>query len=345
MPVTKNAMARYRIIDRLLADPNRDYTTDDIQMYVNKECPNVSLRMIQKDIKALEEAPFNKKLVRNKGGRGTVRYADQSAPIFYQELTSDEEEMLREVLRSLGQFDGLDNFTWLELLKKKLDMKEGDDNRPVIVFSKNNGLQVPQNLLARLFSAISHKKVIRLTYTKFGDEPKQHIVYPYQLKQYNDRWYLLCTPLSGGYNPNLIINLPLDRIDPDFEYIEEEPFVDTQIDLKARYDEIIGVTLKEDVELEQIIFAVSPSSVSYVKTKYMHFTQLEFPKEEQIKFRRKYPSLSDWTFFTIECRPNRELEAAFTAYGADIVIIEPEPLRVRLSKILQAAVTNYLSLG
>ena len=55
MPVNKDALKRYRIIDRLLSDPNRDYTTDRILKEVNQECEQVSIRMIQKDIKALEE--------------------------------------------------------------------------------------------------------------------------------------------------------------------------------------------------------------------------------------------------------------------------------------------------
>ena len=108
MPVNKDALKRYRIIDRILSDPNHDYTTDQILKKVNQECPNVTKRMIQKDIKALEEE-FGKEMIRNAGGRGTVKYADQSEPLFYQELTSDEEEVLREVMRSLGQFEGLDN--------------------------------------------------------------------------------------------------------------------------------------------------------------------------------------------------------------------------------------------
>ena len=85
MPVNKDAMARYRIIDRMLADPHKDYTTKDIERAVSRECPKVSTRMIQKDIKALEEPPFNKKVLRGKGGRGTVRYEDQSNPLFFQE--------------------------------------------------------------------------------------------------------------------------------------------------------------------------------------------------------------------------------------------------------------------
>ena len=83
MPVNKDAMARYRIIDRMLADPHKDYTTKDIEKAVSLECPKVTMRMIQKDIKALEEE-FGKELVRNASGRGTVKYKDQSTPLFYQ---------------------------------------------------------------------------------------------------------------------------------------------------------------------------------------------------------------------------------------------------------------------
>ena len=61
MPVNKDAMARYRIIDKMLADPHYNYTTKQIEKAVSRECPKVSTRMIQKDIKALEE-DFGKEL-------------------------------------------------------------------------------------------------------------------------------------------------------------------------------------------------------------------------------------------------------------------------------------------
>lgn len=153
MPVSKDALSRYRIIDRLLSDPNHDYTTNDILRCVNRDClENVSLRMIQKDIKSLEE-DFGKEMIRNAGGRGTVKYADQSEPLFYQELTTDEEQIFREVLKTLGQFEGLDNFTWLDLLKKKLDMKNDENSLPYISFGENNILQIPRTLLGRLLGS------------------------------------------------------------------------------------------------------------------------------------------------------------------------------------------------
>ena len=346
MPVTKDALKRYRIIDRILSDPNHDYTTDQILRQVNYECPNVSKRMIQKDIKALEEE-FGKEMIRNAGGRGTVKYADQSEPLFYQELTSDEEEVLREVMRSLGQFEGLDNFSWLDLLKKKLEMKEISSELPVISFSKNEGLQIPRTLLGRLFNAIARKKVIQVTYTPFGKTPRDFKVHPYQLKQFNDRWFLLCCPLETEqfpFNPEFILNLPLDRISEKFEYVDEEAYIETSVDLKARFDEIIGVTLDQTKEVEDIYFAVKKEQVDYIRTKWLHTTQIELDSESQELYKEKYPSFRDFTFFSIECRENEELYSRFSSYSGKVVLLEPLYMREKLKSKMEEAMNNYSSL-
>ena len=349
MPVNKDAMARYRIIDRMLADPHKDYTTKDIEKAVLLECPKVSPRMIQKDIKALEDE-FGKELVRNAGGRGTVKYKDQSEPLFYQELTSDEEEILREALRSLGQFEGLENFSWLEILRKKLEMSEEKEERPVISFYRNDLLRLHDNLLGQLYSAISRRKVIRFGYRRFADkeQPYQQItVYPYQLRQYNNRWFLICNPVGNKeypFDPKLIYNYALDRMDGKVEYMDGMPFIDTPIDIDARFDEVIGVTFREDVELEPIVFAVKPYSIDYVLTKSIHSSQDEISPEAEKELKKKYPQLKDCKFFVVYCRPNYELYSRFASFGDAVVVIEPLSIRERIAKMFSAAADNYASL-
>lgn len=349
MPVNKDAMARYRIIDRMLADPHKDYTTKDIEKAISRECPKVSTRMIQKDIKALEEE-FGKTMVRNKGGRGTVRYEDQASPLFYQELTSDEEDILKEALRSLGQFEGLENFKWLEILKRKLDMSYEKKERPVISFAKNDILQIPENLLGYLYSAISRKKVIRFGYRKFQDAGKSFskvTVYPYQLRQYNNRWFLLCNPVGNNefpFDSRLIYNYALDRMDGKVEYVDDLPFIDSSVDIDSRFDEIVGVTYRETVPVQDIYFAVKPQSINYVLTKYVHPSQDEVNPETEKEFKYKYPSLKDCKFFVINCRPNVELYSLFASYRNSIVVVEPLPVRQALVDYLVDAVKNYDSL-
>lgn len=350
MPVNKDAMARYRIIDRMLADPHKDYTTKDIENAVSRECPRVSTRMIQKDIKALEEAPFNKSMLRGMGGRGTVRYEDQSTPLFYQELTEDEADILREAIKSLGRFEGMENFKWLENLRRRLDMPDKGRERPVISFSKNDVLQIPANLLGQLYSAIARKKVIRFGYRRFQDKGKPFsrvTVYPYQLRQYNNRWFLLCNPVGNAdypFNPEQIFNYALDRMDGKVEYVEDMTFIDTAVDIDARFDEIIGVTYLKDVEMRDIYFAVKPESVNYIRTKYIHPSQDEVNPETEKEFIRKYPSLSDCKFFVISCRPNVELYALFASYGASVVILEPTEIRDEILGRFREAMENYSNL-
>lgn len=350
MPVNKDAMARYRIIDRMLADPHKDYTTKDIENAVSRECPRVSTRMIQKDIKALEEAPFNKSMLRGMGGRGTVRYEDQSTPLFYQELTEDEADILREAIKSLGRFEGMENFKWLENLRRRLDMPDKGRERPVISFSKNDVLQIPANLLGQLYSAIARKKVIRFGYRRFQDKGKPFsrvTVYPYQLRQFNNRWFLLCNPVGNDeypFNPEQIFNYALDRMDGKVEYVEDMTFIDTSVDIDARFDEIIGVTYLKDVEMRDIYFAVKPESVNYIRTKYIHPSQDEVNPETEKEFIRKYPTLSDCKFFVISCRPNVELYALFESYGGSVIILEPTEIREEIMGRFQEAVENYSKL-
>ena len=339
-------MARYRIIDRMLADPHKDYTTKDIEKAVARECPKVTTRMIQKDIKALEEAPFNKKMLRGKGGRGTVRYDDQSTPLFYQELTSDEEDILREALGSLGQFEGLDNFKWLENLKKRLDIPGGKKDRPIISFARNDILQIPENLLGYLYSAISRRKVIRFGYRRFqnvGQPYSQATVYPYQLRQYNNRWFLLCNPIGNEeypFEPESIYTYALDRMDGKVEYVEELPFLDTPVDIDARFDEIVGVTY-QNVKQEDIYFAVKPEAVGYVLTKYLHPSQDELNPEAEKEYKARYPSLKDCKFFVINCRPNVEMYALFASYRDTVIIVDPVEVRATMRGLLSYTLKNY----
>ena len=339
-------MARYRIIDRMLADPHKDYTTKDIEKAVARECPKVTTRMIQKDIKALEEAPFDKKMLRGMGGRGTVRYEDQSTPLFYQELTSDEEDILREALGSLGQFEGLENFKWLENLKKRLDIPGGKKERPIISFARNDILQIPENLLGYLYSAISRRKVIRFGYRRFqnvGQPFSPVTVYPYQLRQYNNRWFLLCNPIGNEehpFEPESIYTYALDRMDGKVEYVEELPFIDTPVDIDARFDEIVGVTY-QNVKQEDIYFAVKPEAVGYVLTKYLHPSQDELNPEAEKEYKARYPSLKDCKFFVINCRPNVEMYALFASYRDTVIIVDPVEVRATMRGLLSYTLKNY----
>lgn len=259
MPANKNAVVRYIILDRMLSDQHHYYTRTQLLNAVNDylkgvdEALQVSKRTIEMDLRDMEDI-FQIDLDESKviNGKKAIRYADQTRSIFSKPLSDDEKMLLKEVLSTLGQFSGLDNFVWLDDLKTKLgdqlsfggselDAVNGAPQRKIISFSSNEFLQ-NKEYLGWFFSAITNKKVVSITYRKFDAENAQVIIaYPYMLKQYRDRWYLLCTPTCDKklpYNPHFIANIPLDRIEA-YEEVQNIPYVECQVDLDELFDDIV----------------------------------------------------------------------------------------------------------
>ena len=161
------------------------------------------------------------------------------------------------------------------------------------------------------------------------------------------RWFLLCNPVGNDeypFDPALIYNYALDRMDGKVEVVEGKAFIETPIDIDSRFEEIIGVTYQKGVAVEDIFFAVKPQSVDYIRTKYIHSSQDEVNLETEKDFKKKYPSLKDCKFFFVSCRPNYELFSRFASYGDAIVVVEPKEIRERLQEKFKKAYDNYDSL-
>ena len=138
--VKKNAIMRYKILDTLLSNRNRFYSITDLHEKVNEALDlagmePVSRRCIEKDLVTLECAPYEASIERVwYCGKKCIRYEEDGFSIFTKKLTEDEENLLSEVLNTIGQFDGLDTFEWLDALKRRLDIKA---HRRIIEFDSN----------------------------------------------------------------------------------------------------------------------------------------------------------------------------------------------------------------
>ena len=127
MPSNKNAFNRYLILDELLSDRFHDYSIEDLTHILEVRLAKdgfegVGRRCVEKDIVYLENEPIFAEIERYKSetGKRCVRYADPTFSIFNKKLSNEERSLLCEVLETIGQFDGLDNFEWLEDFKSKL---------------------------------------------------------------------------------------------------------------------------------------------------------------------------------------------------------------------------------
>ena len=340
MPTNKNAVIRYRYIDELLSNRHKRYSTTEITEIVNEKLvrdgySEVGLRCIQKDIKALEEEVFFAEITReNIAGKECVYYTDPCYSIFTKKLSADEENLLSEVLNTIGQFDGLDNFEWLDALKQRLNISEG---RRIISFANNPYLH-NSNLLGKLFTAISNKVVINLSYHTFSDPEnvRQVVLHPYLLKQYNNRWYLL-----GAAEDGYILNFALDRID-DIEQMSNIKYMEPDDGIEERFDDIVGVTLPQDAQVEKILLWVSDTQYPYIETKPLHGSQRIIRDARAEQLHKEY-GFSDGHFVEISCIVNTELKQLIASFIDQVVVLTPTSLRNEMAERVGALLKRYNS--
>jgi predicted DNA-binding transcriptional regulator YafY len=350
MPVNKNAMTRYQILDDLLSNRYHDYSLNDLTNEVNKRLATmdisaVSRRCIELDIQYLEyESPFMVEIERysvpaystekqKNYSKRCLRYATPSYSIFKKALTSDEEYLLSEALSLLGQFDGLPDFEALDNLRKGLNVT---NDRQIISFTKN--LLEDSSLIGRLFTSISQKQVIEITYHRFGDTIEVHKItlHPYLLKEYNHRWFLF----AASVEDEKLLCFALDRIDaattlPSYEY------VNCPIDINEYFDDIIGVTNYANEIVEHILFWVSDNSKDYVKTKPIHGSQKFYHGDKDSAFRIQYPSLSGGAFFSIDCKCNYELIRELCSFGCDLLVLSPKNIQDMVYERISEMMKEY----
>jgi predicted DNA-binding transcriptional regulator YafY len=339
--VKKNAIMRYKILDSLLSNRNRYYSISELLEKVNEALEldgmePVSRRCIEKDLNTLECAPYEAVIERVwYHGKKCIRYAEEGFSIFTKKLTEEEENLLSEVLNTIGQFDGLDTFEWLDSLKKRLDIKE---HRRIIQFDSNPYFE-GRNLIGSLFTAISNKQVLALKYHTFKDpQVKEVVVYPYLLKEYNNRWFLIV-----GVEDGTILNFALDRID-DFKPMPHIDYIEPDEDLESRFDDIVGVTLFKDKPTEDILLWVNEEGFQYVKTKPLHGSQRDVKGEEDKTMREKYPALQGGRFFRLQCILNYELEQLLMSKMNQLVVLEPATLKDSLINRIKKMDSLYSSI-
>ena len=252
MPANKNALIRYRFLDELLSSRVSYYTREELWNKVNERLVSpVSKRCIEKDLVDIQdEWGIDYEEILDEYGKRRIHYADKSFSIFNKELTEEERKLLKSALDTLGQFDGLPNFEWLEAMRVKLSkggrsaMSAGefeDDGNKIIEFGSNHYLK-NSNMIAGLFQHIASKQVIQIEYRPYQVESSLvETVSPYRLKQYNNRWYLLCCRMSDGR----FSNYALDRL-VSYEKVDGIEYMPCPVEIDEHFDDIIGVTFLPD---------------------------------------------------------------------------------------------------
>ena len=207
MAINKNALIRYKVLDKCFRNPGKKYFINDliaecesVLLEIDSESNGISRRQIFDDI-AFMESKEGWSIELNKlrdGKKVYYQYTDMSFSINNMPLNEVEINQLKAAVDILSQFKGMPQFEWVNELVPKLQQGIVTDeaSTTIMEFDNNQYLKGIEHL-GPLHNAIFYKKVLTISYQPFeSDIPFDVVIHPYFLKQYNNRWFLF------GYNPD-----------------------------------------------------------------------------------------------------------------------------------------------
>lgn len=332
MPVDKQVQLRYEVLNKCFRDLYREYTIDDLVDACNKAMlrefdmeDGVSKRTVQNDIANLQMPPYNIRLDENlKNGRKHIyRYYDTNFTLPQFRMNDSDRNKIQAAVNVLENYGGEPLLDWARALLMQIESGLfGSDSSSVVSFQSNPDLK-NISLFGDLLQAILNKKVLKLTYAPFGKDSYVDRVYPYHLKQFNDRWYLIAQTV--GYDT--LGHYALDRIE-SFEEVDMK-YLESDIDFEEYFDDVIGVTVPERLEPLDVVLRVSNNRFNYIKTKPLHLTQRVISEER------------NHTTIAINVKINKELIALILSFGPDVEVIAPANLRKEVAQRISAMNFTY----
>jgi len=178
-----------------------------------------------------------------------------------------------------------------------------------------------------LYKAIVSQSTIQIRYKSFKARSANEIVFfPYLLKEYRNRWFLL----GMSKKNKQIINLALDRIQhllllPDIPFEQQKQF-----DAASYFSDIIGVTRNSGDKPVEIILLANPVHAPYIRTKPLHYTQKVIEEKKE------------GTLFSIRIIPNFEFEREIMGFADGLKVISPGNLVRKIKKKVQLMHDLYI---
>lgn len=325
MPKTKNPLIRYLALDKCLRDTRRKYYIQDLLEACQKalreyDGSSVEERTVRQDLHDIQKesfyaAPIERHIEKHSAW---YRYSDPEFSICNLPISQAEMDLLNDAIQMLHRFSGLPKFEWMNevFIRFENTFQIRGDIGTAVYFAQNDRL-VGIDLFNRLFEAIVSKKVLDVQYAKYGCVAKKHLVHPYQLRQYNNRWFLVGLDTTNSEYVAIKV-FPLDRIKdisvmPDLVY---QPYNGNCID--DYFSDVVGVTVLAKHPIETIRIKFSHPAADYVYTKPIHHSQRVIESNEH--------------YYIVEFKliPNYEFETILLGYADQCEILEPLSLRNRI---------------
>ena len=333
MPLNKEALIRYRVINRCLVDYR--YVSKNRLMAACHDALDheIGERTLEQDIHEM-------KYDRHLGYEAPIEFSKEHGGYYYTEpdftidnipINEDELEALTFAATMFDQYKHIGIFsTFSGAVQKIVDavnirriMKESS-SYPFVEFESAPMIKGSE-FLPVILGAIKDRKVLTFQYQRFEAQKSfRHILHPYYLKEYRNRWYLI------GYHHELkeIRTYGLDRIIE----VQEEPsleFQDTGFNPAEYFQTTIGINVPHE-KPQHVILRFSANQGKYVLTQPIHESQ------EVIEMGNDFITVS------LDIVPNYELYAIILGWGDQVEVMEPSEVRGKVMEILEGALGLYV---
>jgi predicted DNA-binding transcriptional regulator YafY/ectoine hydroxylase-related dioxygenase (phytanoyl-CoA dioxygenase family) len=334
MAVNKNALIRYKTIDKCLQNHFRQWTLNDLieavsdalYEYEGKDI-DVSKRTVQLDLQMMrsDKLGYNAPIVVY--DRKFYKYEDADYSITNSPISNQDLSKLSEAVSFLKQFQGFSHFNELGSMVQKLEdhvYTQKTHEKSLIDFEKNENLKGLE-FLDQLYQFILKKEAIEITYQSFKARKENTFVFHgYLLKEYRNRWFLI-----GKRRKNEgIMNLALDRIIA-IKKSEKSYILDTDFNSETFYNNAIGVSVSPTLKPENVMLYVKHKQAPYVLTKPFHHSQKEVSRDHY------------GVTISLDVQHNFELEKEILGFGEGIKVIAPERLKRNIKERLYDAIDTY----
>ena len=336
MPQNKNALLRYRTIDRCLRNTGRRWTLQDLvdacsdalYEYEGKQ-DLVSVRSVQRDIEMMRSDKLGYEAPIEVYERKYYRYADPDYSISNRQLSQEDINVLNRTIDLLRDFDEFDPMHEMADVVNRLQdrIAAASNRRKIVSFERNPDLKGIQ-FLNPLYDLIASRTTVNINYRSFNSrEASEFILFPYLLKEFNNRWFIF----GSRAGDMKLFNLALDRI-KDFHPCPEIPFKENPDFGDNYFDDVVGVTKHDRLEKATVRFIADNRHASYILTKPIHSSQKLISKNKED---------GSMTFELTGILLNNELYKAFLSFGDGIRILSPKNAVKHLRKIFREALKKY----
>lgn len=337
MSINKLALIRYKTIDDCLRNKRRKWTLEDLiekvadTLYEKEGIDNgVSKRTIQSDIQLMrsDKLGYNAPIIVK--SKKYYYYSDENYSISNAPINNADVDKMKEIVGVLKQLNGFSYFDEMSEMIARLENNlytSTHQSRNCIQFEDNKQLKGLEHI-SPLYQAILNRKTLLISYQSFKALASQDmVIYPYLLKEYRNRWFLIGKQKENKY----LQTLALDRI-IRFDEAHKEKFMEHEgIDFDNYFNDLIGVSKNEKDTPYKVLFWIDKAHAPYIITKPIHTSQKLIEEK------------SDGSVFRIVVVMNFELEREILGFGEFVKVLAPRLLASRINRRLNKAASGYLT--